>query len=280
MKLKRFFPSLILLFLSLAILVAVPVILYFSSDYPKDPALKLSLNLKQGLGLAAAIILPLWLGAGLTALLNLIKDGRVRRLVSLGTYIGSFFICVLLPILGVFAVYGIFSIGEGWKRLPDPPETPVAIAAASRGSVVIETEGGSYYYCIVNNELCWQPENKPEDRLIGDEYDNQLTGNMPQIAPPGTAVDILGVTHRAAAAKYETHYAVLEDGTVWYLVREVNNFAGAFVAFFAAIFLLPVAGGSAIMLTGAGVVSASRWLADRIWPEPLAPPTATPEDPS
>ena len=269
MKIKRLLPVIVLFLLSLAVLIITPAILYFTSEYPKDPALKLSMNLRQGLSLAAFILVPLWIGAGADALLARIKDGLKRRVASLAFYLGAFFICIALPILSIFIIYGSFSVGDSWKQLPAPPETPVAVAAGSRSSVVIETESGNYYYCIVDNDLCWQPENKPASPVIGGEdYSTQATGNMPQSAPPGKIVSMLGIAYSNGPSKSESHYAILENGTIWYLNREVNNYAGGFIAGLAAIVIVPFVIGSAILIAGTGISAFTRWLASLFWREP------------
>jgi hypothetical protein len=268
MKYKHI-PSLLLpILLSFAILIGIPLIFFFTSEYPADPILRLGLSSKQSFGLIAFILLLFWLGAGFDALLSHIKDVSKRRLTSLVVYLGSFFICVALPLAGIFLIYRIFATGQGWVQLPAPPEIPVSIAAASNNSVVIETESGRYYYCIVNNSSCWQPEDKPDGLLIGAGDNMNVTGNVPGSAPPSQVVDILGIVYSNGTVLSETHFAILEDGQVWYLTREINNYSSAYITGLAAVFLVPFAGGSAIFLIGAGVASASRWLAGQRKREP------------
>jgi hypothetical protein len=79
---------------------------------------------------------------------------------------------------------------------------------------------------------------------------------------------MLGIAYSNGPSKSETHYAILEDGTVWYLNREVNNYTGGFVAGLAAIVVVPFAIGSAILLAGAGISAFTRWLAGLLWREP------------
>lgn len=280
MKHKRILPFLILVLLSLAILIVIPAVFFFSSEYPDDPLLRLGLSLKQSFGFVTFILLPLWLGAGLDALLSRIKDVSRRKLTSLVFYLGSFFVCIALPLVGIFLLYGTFATGQGWVQLPAPPETPIAIAAASNNSVVIETESGKYYYCIVNNSSCWQPEKKPGGLLVGDGDNMNVTGNVPSSAPPGRVVDILGIVYSNGSVQSESHFAILEGGGVWYLNREINNNSSPYVTGLAAVILVPFAGGSAIFLLGAGVASASRWLAGRREKEPEKVPASTPVDPS
>jgi hypothetical protein len=267
MKIKRFIPLGILLGLSLLVLVATPAILYLTADYPKDPALKFSLNLRQGLSLAAFILIPVWIGAGVDALLARIKDNAKRKVTSLVFYLGSFFVCIALPILGIFLLYSLFSIEDGWQQLPTPPERPIAIAAAGQHSVMIETERGNYYYCVVNDDLCWRLEDKPSTLIIGNDYRTETTGNMPHVAPPGQVVSMLGIAYSNGPRQSESHFAILDDGTVWYLHHEVNNYTGSFIAGLTSIIILPFVTASAILLSGAGINAFARWLASRIWRE-------------
>lgn len=268
MKIKKFIPVLVIFLLSFLITVAAPAYFFFSSEYPKDLSLKISLDLRQGLGFAAFIIIPLWIGTGIESLLARIKDGAKRKMASLIFYLGSFFACIALPILGIVLIYAVFSTGEGWKQLPAPPEKPVAVVAASPKSVVIETEKGNYYYCYVD-QLCWQPENKPDSLVIGGaDNSTNVTGNMPSVAPPGQVVSMLGIAYSLGPESSESHFAVLDDGTVWYLNHNVNNYAGGFMAGLASIFILPFVAGASILLAGTGISAFARWLAGRIWREP------------
>ncbi len=267
MKLKKYFPLIVLALLSCIILAALPAYQFFSSDYPKDITLKLTMALQNGLGLAAVILICLWLGERMDSLLARIKERTKRNVVSLVVYLASFFVCVVLPLISLFLVYGIFSPKEEWKQLPTPPEKPVAVSAGGQQSVVIETDKGNYYYCIVNNDLCWQPDNKPDSPALGEEYGIKVTGSMPRSAPPGNIVDMLGITYKIGPVDYETHYAILDDGTVWYLNVEVNNYSGSFMASLFAILVVPIAAGAVVVFIGAGISALARWVASRIWPE-------------
>jgi hypothetical protein len=91
---------------------------------------------------------------------------------------------------------------------------------------------------------------------------------MPQSAPPGKIVSMLGIAYRNGASSSESHYAILEDRTVWYLNREVNNYTGGFVAGLATIVIVPFVVGSAIFLAGAGISAFTRCLAGLLWREP------------
>ncbi len=267
MKLGKYFPLIVLVLLSCLVLFALPAYQFFSSEYPKDLALKFNLSLRQGLGLAAAVLLFVWLGAGTNALLARIKEKKRRTVVSLIAYLASFFVCIALPLLSLLLTYSLFSPHSDWKQLPAPPETPVSIAAGGQQSVIIETDKGNYYLCIINNERCWQPENKPESPAFGEEYGVKTTGNMPRVAPPGQVVDMLGITYNTGPVDYESHYAILDDGTVWYLNIEVNNYSGGFMAGMLAMIVIPVLFCAVMFFVGAGIHAVTRWAANRIWPE-------------
>ncbi|MBE0682359.1 MAG: hypothetical protein IH589_10630 [Anaerolineales bacterium] len=272
MKIKTYFPAIVTSLLSLLVLIGIPawfLINAFTSKYPEDVSTKISLSLKQALPLVALIIVFLWLGAGVDFGLTRIKDKARRKAASLIVYLASFFVCLVLPLLSLVFVYGIFSAGEGWKKLPAPPETPVAVAAGGGSSLTIETENGNYYYCWVKNLAgCWQPDDKPSSPVIGSENNTtEVTGNMPQIAPPDGVVSMLGISHRNGPELFEFHYAVLEDGTVWYLEREVNSYGAWFITGLLAMLVVPILFCSLVFFAGVGVSSLARWLAGRIWRE-------------
>jgi len=268
MKLKRNFPLIVLLLLSCILLAALPVADFLRSDYPNDLIQKIQVSLKQGLIAAGAILLFVWIGVGINALLARIKDASVRRWVSLATVLGSFLLCIVVPLLSLFFVYGIFSAGEGWQQLPAPPETSKAIAAGGHNIVVIETEAGNYFHCsLLQLQICWQPENKPNTRIIqSDDYTRTTeSNNKPGGRAPGKIISLLGVDYQIGPDNTETYFAVLDNRTVWYVRRE-QGIAG-FATGLMSIMILPVLFVGTMFLMGLGAASLLRWLAARIWKE-------------
>ncbi|MCL4271219.1 MAG: hypothetical protein KJZ72_16805 [Anaerolineales bacterium] len=271
MKIRRFIPLLVLVLLSCLILVAAPAVLYASSEYPKDAAQKFEMTLRQGLGIAAIVIPLIWLGAGVDALLSRIADKAKRRFASLVVYIGAFVLFIALPTVMLLAIYGIFSEQDGWQQLPAPPEAPVAVASGGRDSLIVETVDGNYYSCwALDLSTCWQPVDQPESLIMEapDVYLEQ-SSNAPPVNPPGEVLSLIGVAYNQSGMKLESHYAVLEDGTVWYLNRETNNYTASFITMLASLLAIPGMIGSGLAFAGAGIHAFTKWMLERIPPKEI-----------
>ena len=268
MKLKRYFPFIVLFVLSCIALVAFPAINLLSLQRFKNVTLNIRVILTQELGLIAVILLIAWIGVGVSSLLTRLQNPSTRRMVSLATILGSFFLCVGLPILGLFLTYGIFSTHESWVQLPAPPEAPKAIAAGGHTTIVIETESGKYFSCnLSQTSRCWQPEDKPNGPIIqeADYARTEESTNKPKSSAPGKTINTLGITYHMGPNTYETYYAILDDQSIWYLNQEQNT--ASFMTGLAGMFLVPISGIGVLFLLGMGLTSFLRWLAGRIWPE-------------
>jgi hypothetical protein len=268
MKLKRYFPFIVLFVLSCIVLVAFPAVSLLSLQHYKNITPNIRLILTQELGTIAVILLIAWIGVGVSTLLVRIQNPSVRRMVSLGTVLGSFFLCVVLPILGIFLTYGIFSTHESWTQLPAPPEAPKAIAAGGHTVVLIESESGKYFSCnLSQTSQCWQPEDKPNSPIIqGADYARtEESANKPKSPAPGKVISTLGITYHMGPNTYETYYAVLDDQSIWYLNQEQNT--ASFMTGLAGMILVPISGIGLLFLFGMGLTSFLRWLAGRIWRE-------------
>ncbi|MFN8435138.1 MAG: hypothetical protein U0V18_14030 [Anaerolineales bacterium] len=267
MKFKRFFPFIILSILSCFLLVILPAVNFFNYELIQDTAERLQLSLSQGLKFAALILLFAWIGVGIGSLLTLIKDGRFRKIISWVVYLGFLFFCVITPILGVVFVYGVSYAGSSWQKFPTPPEIPKTIAAAGYSTVVIETEEGHYFYCNTSQlELCWQPENKPDTLIIPISYGSveQIEGK-PIVPAPGRTVSLVGVDYQDGPNHTEMYYAILKNGSVWYL--QLDQSSAGLLAGLSSLVAIPIVFVSSMLFIGMVLVAFLRWLAGRIWRE-------------
>ena len=268
MKIKRWFPFLVLFVLSLIVSIAMPMANFFSLRSQGsilktlDPSLQNRLlygSLISGLEMAALVLACVWAGAGINSLLIRIKDASKRRLVTAGVVFGSFFLCVVLPILSLIFTYTVFAPRESWEPFPALPETPKAIAGGVYNKVVIETENGNYFSCSPQQvETCWQADDRPDPTLL-----HPLEGSdIPNVLPPGRILYMIGVPSYPGSIS-KIYYAILEDHTVWYLASQTGS--TFFTTALLATVLTPVLLGSLLMLLGMGLTSLLRWLAGSIW---------------
>ena len=267
MKFKRFFPFIVLLLLSCVLLVILPAVNFFNSEFIQDSAERLQFSLTQGLKFSALILLFAWIGVGISSLLTLIKDGRFRKIISWMVYLGFLFFCIITPILGVVFVYGVSYAGSSWQKFPTPPETPKAIAAAGYSTVVIETEEGHYFYCDTSQlELCWQPENKPSSLIIPVSYGSveQIEGK-PIVPAPGRVVSLVGVDHQDGPNHTEIYYAILKNGSIWYL--QLDQSSAGLLAGLSSLIAIPIVFVSSMLFIGMVLAAFLHWLANRIWRE-------------
>lgn len=268
MKIKRRFPFLVLSVLSLIVFIAMPMANLFllrsqeSVLKTLDPSLQNRLlykSLISGLELAALVLACVWAGVGINSLLIRIKDASKRRLVTAGVVFGSFFLCVVLPVLSLILTYTVFAPKESWIPFPALPETPKTIAGGVYNKVVIETEDGNYFSCSPQQvSTCWQADEKPDPALV-----HPLDGSdMPNVLPPGQIVYMIGVPSYPGSIS-KIYYAILEDHTVWYLASQTGN--TFFTTAILATVLTPILLGCLLMLLGMGLTSLLRWLAGSIW---------------
>jgi len=271
MKLKQNFPFIVLFILSCILLAALPTVDFLQSAYPSDPSLKLKLAIRQALTFGGLSLLCVWMGAGTHALVARIQDASKRKMFSLVTTLGSFFLCILLPILGLALTYGIFSIGDGWQQLPDITEAPAEVVAAGDNIVVIRSETGNYYSCRLSAiDDCWQKQDKPDDPIIQSSDYTRTTENTdtPRGLSSKKIISIKGVTYSSGPQTTHTHYAVLSDGTVWYIKQDQTT-AGMATGLLGML-SLPFMVFGVLFLIGIGLMSLLRWVAGRIWKEEIS----------
>lgn len=269
MKLKQRFPLLVLAAVSVALLVIMPLVDFFSLQSQKDVLDQLDrsfqlrailLGLSDGLWKAALILACVWLGVGINILLRRIQDSAKRKLAMNGVVFGSLFLCVVLPILGLILTYTFSSPKESWVQLPDPPEAARSIAGAIYNRVIIETEHGNYFsHTIPDDSLGWLADEKPNASIL-PEMDGSVS---PSVDAPRTVISMIGVPTYPGSTQ-NIYYAILEDHTVWYLRSSGNAF---FATALLATVLIPILVGSLLMLSGMWAMSLLSWLAGRIWHE-------------
>ncbi len=151
MKLKQHFPLLVLITLSAALMIVLPLIRFFALQPQQDALQQLEpsfqfrvffLGLTDALWKAVLILLCFWSGVGINRLLLRIQDSAKRKLAINGVIFGSLFLCVVLPILGLILTYTFLSPKESWVQLPDPPEAARTISGGIYNRIIIETEKG------------------------------------------------------------------------------------------------------------------------------------------
>jgi len=269
MKIKRYFPALVIFLFSCILSIGTAAYLFFTTKYPEDPAARFGMSLWQGVVFAVMAFVLLLVGLGLNALLLRIKDASRRKLVSLAVYLGSFLLCIVLPTIGIVSTYFLFSQQKGWQELPSTPAPAVQVAAVGKDALTVRSDDGNYYYCWVEQlEKCWKTVDEPSNPLI-QNYEGELkpTSNPPAVTLPDGVIDIVGVAYNNSAIFLESHYAVTSDGHVWYLNRETNNGTAGLATGFLFIFTLPLMLGTLAVLAGAGISNGARSLANRIWHE-------------
>lgn len=270
MKLKQRPPVIILAALSAIFLVLYPLLSLFilrshveifqqlGTSFQTKTVL---LTVASGLGKAALILICVWLGVGVNALLMRIKDSAKRKRITIGFVFASTLLCVVLPALGLVFTYSSLSPKQSWQQLPAPPETAMGIAGGSYNLIIIETANQTYYsHSVPDDGESWQVEEQPSASMLPD-MDGVIS---PSIQPPGAFISMIGVpTYPGSTQKI--YYVLLEDHTVWYLDSQTG---GAFfaTAILATLFI-PIMLGSLLMLFGMGAMSLLGWLTGLLWRE-------------
>jgi len=266
MKLKQHFPLLVLITLSAALLVVLPLFRFFALQPQQDALQQLEpsfqfrvffLGLTDGLWKAVLILLCFWSGVGINRLLLRIQDSAKRKLAMNGVIFGSLFLCVVLPILGLILTYTFFSPKESWVQLPDPPEAARTISGGIYNRIIIETEKGNYFsHTIPDDGLGWLADEKPDASLLPEMGESA----SPNIEAPGVSTNLIGVPAYPGSTQ-KIYYAILEDHTVWYLPQTGNTF---FTTALLAAVSIPILIGGLLMLLGMGTISILDILAERI----------------
>ena len=256
---KRHLPLFSLIIVSaLVCLCALGVVFVLSVDAITVEE-KIQAMLTLGLPSALALVVLLWFGAGMDQFLSRLKNKSTRVGVSLLTYIlVPIMLCIGLPALAALVIYGVFNAPKGWQQLPAPPQPAEEVAAAGEVSVTVRTVPGDYYFCGVSAPSeCWQATDEPEQKLSGRGTETDI---LPSFEPPGEAVSLLGLSYSDTGAESRSYYAVLRDGSVWYLQQNNNTYESGFASgLFLTITLLPALFGLIVIYLGAGVSALARW---------------------
>ncbi len=266
MKTRRL-PLISLIAVSVLVCLGALVVVWILSVDAKTIPEKIQSSLTLGIPSAIALIILLWLGAGINHLLARIQKRTTRVLVSLGVYlIAPGTLCIGLPALLIVLFSGSLFPQKGWQELPAPPARPIEVAAAGESSLTVLTESGEYYYCwVITPENCWKSTTKPETRVIQNSMgDLKEISTPPSSEPPQEMISLMGVSYSDMGVEVQVHYAVLGDGSVWYLEKDADKYESGFATgLFMTIAIIPAISGLLVIYLGAGVSALSRRLANR-----------------
>jgi len=262
MKNNRRLPLISLIAVSAFVCLAVFVIIWILSVDAKTIPEKIQSSLTLGIPSAIALIVLLWLGAGIDHLLARIQKKPIRILTSLGVYfIVPGTLCIGLPALLILLISGSLYAPEGWKQLPTPPSRPVEVVAAGEAYLYIQADSGNIYYCWIKTpEKCWEPADKPEERIIQNSAGTlNETSNAPASNPPGEVKSMISIAYNHMGTEVEVHYAVLNDGSVWVLTKNADQYESSFASgLFLTLAIIPALLGLLVIYLGAGVSALAR----------------------
>jgi hypothetical protein len=262
MNIKRRLPVVVLAVLSVVVLLGAVLIVWMLSADAKTNAERFRSSLTLGIPLGLLVIISAWLGGGLDHLLMRIQKPSTRRLASVAVYLlvpPAFY--VGLPALLIVALSAIFYVPKGWQELPAPPVRPMEVAAAGQSSVYIRAAGGKYYYCrVVTPNNCWQSAHQPDQRIIPNSAGTLAEYlKPPSTTAPGEVTSLISVEYNQKGTKMRAYYAVLKDGSTWYLEENTGKSdAGSAFGTFMDTATLPAAAGFVFIYLGAGVSALSR----------------------
>lgn len=256
---KRFLPWIVLLLVSFFVFACALGVVYVLSVDAKTTDEKLQAMLTLGLPSAAALLVLLWFGAGMDQVLSRLKQRSTRIGVSVLTYIFvPIVLCVGLPGLAAFIIYGAMNAPQGWQQFPVPPEPAVDIASANGTSVVIRTESDSQLYCVIGCSE-WSPVAEVDPLFINSGTE---TSASPSFDPPNGTVHLLGISTQNMGVEERTYYAIVDDGSVWYLQQNNNTYEAGFASgLFLTVALIPAIFGLVVIYLGAGISALTRWMA-------------------
>ena len=262
MNIKRRMPVVVLAVLSVVVMIGAVLTIWILSANAKTDAERVRFSLTLGIPFGLLMIISAWLGGGLDHLLMRIEKGSTRKLAALAVYLlvpPAFYIG--LPALLIVTMSAIFYDPKGWQELPAPPGRPLEVAAAGQSSLYILADTGKYYSCRVGTpENCWQSAQQPDERIISNnggalaEY-----SRPPSTDAPGEVASLLSVEYKQTGSRIHMYYAVLTDGSAWYLEESAGK-SEAGVAFrkFMNIATIPAIAGFVFIYLGAGVSALSR----------------------
>lgn len=256
---KRFIPLIVLLTVSLFVFVCALGVVYVLSVDAVTAEEKVQSLLTLGIPSGLALIVLLWFGAGMDFVLSRLKNKSTRVGVSLAAYIlVPLVLCVGLPALIGTGIYTAFNAPQGWKQFPAPPQPAQEIVSANGTSLVIRTESDSRVYCVIGCSD-WQPVAEVDPLFINDGTEASAP---PSFDPPDGAVEVRGVSTQNMGVEERTYFAIVDDGSVWYLQQNNNQYEAGFASgLFLAIAIIPAIFGLVVIYIGAGVGALARRMA-------------------
>lgn len=264
----RRLPLIILSAVSLLVCLGAFAAIWILSVDAKTIPEKIQSSLTLGLPSALALIVLVWLGAGVDHLLARIQDKSKRLWASLGIYLfGPFTLCIALPALIIVVFSNSLFPEKGWQEFPAPPSPAVEIVSAGESSVVIRTESGGYFYCwVIAPDNCWEPAEEPGQRTLQNSMgDLKETTNPPASDPPGETISRISVTYFDTGVQVFVHYVVLSDGSVWHIEENADEYETGFATgLFLSLAVIPAMSGILVIYLGAGVSALARRFAARL----------------
>lgn len=256
---KRFTPLIVLVTVSLFVFACALGVVYVLSVDAVTAEEKMQSLLTLGIPSGLALIALLWFGAGMDFALSRLKNKSTRVGVSLAAYIFvPLVLCVGLPALIGLGIYTAFNAPQGWKQFPAPPQPAAGIISANGTSLVIGTASGAELYCVVG---CtdWQAVSEVDPLFINNGNE---TSTPPSFDPPEGAVVVIGIATIDMGVEGQTYYAVVDDGSVWYLQQNNNQYEAGFASgLFLTIAIIPAIFGLVVIYIGAGVSALARRMA-------------------
>jgi hypothetical protein len=263
MNIKRTLPFIVLTVVSLFVFACALALVWVLSVDAKTMDEKIQASLSLGIPSALVLIVLLWFGAGMDHALARLKQRSTRIGVSLLTYIVvPVVLCIGLPALAAVIIYTSFNASKDWTQLPAPPDPAVRVASGSETMVIVRTDSESHYFCMISSpSTCWGSISAPEQRVTG--RGTEIT-SPPTPVPPQGVIDLLGLSYMDMGVEGRTYYAVLEDGSVWYLKQDDNKYEAGFASgLFLTLAIIPAIAGLLVIYLGAGVSALARGMAQR-----------------
>ncbi len=213
----------------------------------------------------AVLALPFWVGVGLDGWIARIKNTTSRRIALWVIYPALILIFICLPLAAVAYVNLQIAGGgdTGWRKLAPLPEAPAKIASTGIADVIVQGVSGKYYSCKTAFEnQCWLAAQAPRQTYM-DNYPGQMEpAPAPGSQPTGEVASQSGVSFSQSGKANTTYYAIMKDGSIWYLTRSpsapgTSDFATGFMLMLSA----PFCGAVFLLLLGTGIGRFSRWVA-------------------
>lgn len=259
---KRFLPIIVLMLVSLFVFACALGLVWVLSVDAKTMSEKIQASLTLGIPSALVLIVLLWFGVGMDQFMVRRKQNSTRIGALLTYLLVPAVLCVGLPVIAGFVIYAVFNAPKGWQQLPALPNPAVQVAGAGELSVIIRTDSGSYFFCGISAPSeCWDETTEPAQRMTG--RGTEIT-TVPASQPPKGVISMLGLSYTDMGVEGQVHYAVLEDGSVWYLQKDNNKYEAGFASgLFLTLALIPAIAGLLVIYLGAGMSALLRWLANQ-----------------